>query len=233
MAYFGLAQGAMIACGLLACVKRGVRDRNPIALAFVITALSLYVVHLTSYWHESSGRYFLLSVLLISPWTAFSHDRMCWPMQKGRSMAVDRLRFGAAAGLRYGVLALSLISGLYTILYSDYRPAVGEKSIWTLPRLEVMTINNPDRLPHFQFIEETILPGKVLGFAGSRGTAVDFEYLYFGENLARHVIPVVDPATKVPDVVDYLVVHNSHGIREVPAFELIQEGESYRVFRRK
>ena len=154
-------------------------------------------------------------------------------MRKGRSIAVDNLRFGAAAALRYGVLALSLTSGLYTILYSDYRPAVGEKSIWTLSRLEVMTIRNPDRLPHFRFIEETIPPGKVLGFAGSRRSAVDFEYLYFGENQTRDVIPVADPATKVPDAADYLVVHNSHGIREVPAFELIQEGESYRVFRRQ
>ena len=111
------------------------------------------------------------------------------------------------------ICAASLLGSL---LLNQMKPLIGNSTIWTKDRIQVMTRSKPGSESMFRFADRVIPGGATLGFVPSTGDS--YEYPLFGRNFERRVIPVridrkelLSPG-KLPSV-DYLIVE---GERQEP-----------------
>jgi hypothetical protein len=79
------------------------------------------------------------------------------------------------------------LSAVFVVFNKRIHPIFGQKNIFNLSRMELMTLTRPDVLPAFQKFDE-LVPKDAIVALGT--TNEDFEYPLWGEGFTRTLIPI-------------------------------------------
>ena len=192
-AWYGLIGFFVIVPTLLIMTLFYLKEKEPISISIFLVTAGFFITDtlLRPGWDPYQGRYFmpvaLLCTALFALW--FNHKILRWIIGP----------FSVLIGLSilFNVMLFNPVKPILTkpLAYFYRYPAdPGYKELGysqpakELSRLENLTIQSRGNLTICQFIDETVPPDAVLGYAS---TANYFqEYCYFGETLERTIIPI-------------------------------------------
>jgi len=183
-AWYGPLSFILILPVLLLQTWRGIRRRDYLLLApgaALLIFLPLEIIFRPG-WDPYQGRYFAPLVALCAPLMA------AWFKETGGSIR------------EWLISGLAVVIIVVTLLYNPAKPTFGKHSekisVWSNDRIFVQTIQAKRDRAVYYLVEEFVPVDATLGYY------IPFfflEYPLFGENVSRHLVPIVS-ASQVSDV---------------------------------
>lgn len=176
-------------------VRRAPDNQSCAALKILaLTAISYLVLLATVFrWNPYFGRYMIPMAALAAPALSL----------------VYRENTKRLSNVTNGLfIAICIVSACTTSFHNEMKPLVGNRTIWGKSRIEMLSWANPSIEPTARFVDQMGLHGLRLGLVSPHENA--FEYVFFGKNYERTIIPILldrkelISIDKIPQV-DYLL----------------------------
>lgn len=171
-AWFGPVFALLVLPALFYQLVVGLKRKDPLRVGIFILALSFLLLDAAFRpgWDPFQGRYFIPVVTVATPLAAFA-------VRPGR---FQRL-------LRLVVIAIALTVATNTFLLNSGKPVSGEKTVWTMDRIEQSTLQSFYMRDPARLVERYIPADSTLGLL-TYGTFL--EYPFFQEDFSRRLVQI-------------------------------------------
>jgi len=221
-AWYGPLSVLLLFPALVIGFRQGIKSQNYLLLAPSIALLVFFPMEiiLRPGWDPYQGRYFAPLIALGSPLMAR------WFNEKGN----------AWYEWVFGGLAVVIIA--VTMLYNPSKPTLGkfadEFHVWNNDRIFIQTIQMKSYRSVYYKVEESVPADATLGYYIP---FYFFEYPLFGDDLNRHLVPMVKPSY-ISDLqwlreqkIDYLLLPGGNDIPlPLPEYKLMGQVESWSLY---
>ncbi|NMB98817.1 MAG: hypothetical protein GYA35_00880 [Thermoanaerobaculaceae bacterium] len=201
-AWYGILSWILIIPGCIMAIVKSIQEKKKIPLLIILTSLIYFLIIAVfkSGWDPYQGRYLILSVALVTPFSGF--------------LLTDQKPWQRASTTLFSVLSIFIL--VYTILANDSKPLVNRQSIWQIELWgkdhssvvqkvaykiepwfkedrtvfdysfsELQTYFANNMASPVELVNQTVPINGKMGIVAEKGIFMD--YLFFGENFTRGV----------------------------------------------
>jgi hypothetical protein len=222
-AWYGPLSVLLLFPALVVEFRRGLKVHNYLLIApgiALLVFLPLEII-LRPGWDPFQGRYFAPLIALGAPLMAR------WFKEKGN------------AWYEWSIGGLAIVIIAVTMLYNPSKPTLGkfadEFHVWNNDRIFVQTIQRKKDREMYYMVEEFVPLESTLGYYAP---FFILNYPLFGENLDRHLVPLVS-LSQISDIqwlreqeIDYLLMPKNNSV-PIPPFEyqMVLNVESWTLYK--